>query len=340
MRENGRMKGIVASRDAGVECLDIPRHVEQLLALHGIKTVRDLESWTDSEILALDGFDVKALAKLKYGLAKDGYNLGRPPDSDASCYRFEDPWHPKPRNMPFTKRWEDYLPPSSRGQHPDAVAHSERNTRLDEQGRPPYEKPGIAGKGIQNEQGGTQRIRSKHAAYSVLRERIVEHVFIGDAMRRLWQLGIFDVEVLRGEFDTSGYDLVMICGNVIRHIQFKASLVDGSRGNISVNLKLGQTPSGCVIWLGVTDDLEIVDYRWFGGKPGHSLPEIADRAPARHTRANADGVKAERPNQRILAKGEFEALDGLDGVLNRLFGTSATLDCHSSRAWDYEGKQP
>ncbi|WP_432263334.1 hypothetical protein [Cupriavidus sp. TMH.W2] len=104
------MKGIVANRDASVECLQIPRHVEQLLALHGIKTVRDLESWTDAEILALDGFDVNALAKLKYGLAQDGYNLGGPPDTDASCYRFEDPLHPKPRNVPFEKRWEDFLP--------------------------------------------------------------------------------------------------------------------------------------------------------------------------------------------------------------------------------------
>lgn len=173
---------------------------------------------------------------------------------------------------------------------------------------------------MQSEESENHDVRTKHAAYSVLRERIVEHVFVGDAMRRLWQLGIMDVEVLRAEFDTSGYDLVMSCGNVIRHIQFKASLVDGSRGNINVNLKLGQAPSGCVIWLGVTDDLEIADYRWFGGEPGRLLPDITDRAAARQTRANAQGVKAERPNQRILTKREFETLGGLDDVLNRLFG--------------------
>lgn len=108
------MKGIVANRDAHIESLQIPKYVEQLLALHGIRTVRDLESWTDIEILALDGFDVKGLAKLKYALARDGYNLGGPPDDDASCYRFEDPWNPKPRKEPFTKRWEDFLPPLSR----------------------------------------------------------------------------------------------------------------------------------------------------------------------------------------------------------------------------------
>ncbi|RWA45670.1 hypothetical protein AU476_01145 [Cupriavidus sp. UYMSc13B] len=173
---------------------------------------------------------------------------------------------------------------------------------------------------MQNEGSENHDVSAKHAAYSVLRERIVEHVFVGDAMRRLWQLGVMDVEVLRAEFDTSGYDLVMSCGNVIRHIQFKVSLVDGSRGNINVNLKLGQTPSGCVIWLGVTDDLEIADYRWFGGEPGRTLPDITDRAAGRQTRANAQGVKAERQNQRILTKGEFETLGGLDDILDRLFG--------------------
>lgn len=50
---------------------------------------------------------------------------------------------------------------------------------------------------------------SQHSIHSTLRERIVEHVFVGDALRRLWQLGVTDVEVLRSEFDAGGYDLVM-----------------------------------------------------------------------------------------------------------------------------------
>ncbi|MEX3686444.1 hypothetical protein AB3X91_07520 [Paraburkholderia sp. BR14263] len=163
-------------------------------------------------------------------------------------------------------------------------------------------------------------VRAKHATHSVLRERIVEHVFIGDAMRRLWQLGVTDVEVLRAEFDGSGYDLVMCCGELMRHVQFKASLVDGSRGDVSINQRLAQARSGCVIWLTVTDDLEIKEYRWFGAEPGCRLPDLTNYGLARHTRANAQGVKAERPNQRVLAKGAFEILGKLDEVLERLFG--------------------
>ena len=48
-----------------------------------------------------------------------------------------------------------------------------------------------------------------HAIHSTLREQIVEHVFVGDVLRRLWQRGVTDVEVLRSEFDAGGYDLVV-----------------------------------------------------------------------------------------------------------------------------------
>lgn len=40
---------------------------------------------------------------------------------------------------------------------------------------------------------------------STLRERIVEHVFVGKALQRLWQRRVTDVEVLRSEFDAGGY---------------------------------------------------------------------------------------------------------------------------------------
>lgn len=43
-----------------------------------------------------------------------------------------------------------------------------------------------------------------HFLYSTSRERIVEHVFVGEMLRRLWQCGITDVEVLRSEFDAGG----------------------------------------------------------------------------------------------------------------------------------------
>ena len=65
--------------------------------------------------------------------------------------------------------------------------------------------------------------KTAHYLHSTLRERIIEHVFVGDALRRLWQRGVTDVEVLRSEFNAGGYDLVMSYRKIVRHIQLKTT---------------------------------------------------------------------------------------------------------------------
>jgi hypothetical protein len=164
-----------------------------------------------------------------------------------------------------------------------------------------------------------------HFHHSTLRERIVEHVFIGDALRRLWQLGVMDVEVLRSEFDAGGYDLVMSRGKLIRHIQFKSVLADGKAARTSISLKLMEKPSGCVIWIVVTPELDRQSYLWLGGLPGEPLQaalrdDIKDLPMAKHTKCNAGGTKAEKPNHRVVPRSRFVHLDGIDAVLQRLFG--------------------
>jgi len=162
---------------------------------------------------------------------------------------------------------------------------------------------------------------SAHYIHSTLRERIVEHMFVGHALQRLWQLGVTDVEVLRSEFDAGGYDLVMSYRGLVRHIQFKTVTVDGKADEIKVSLKLGEKPSGCVIWIVVTPELDLQSYLWFGGPPGERLPDIRDMKVAKHSKGNAEGTKAKRPNHRIIRRSQFERLDTVDSVLSRLFGS-------------------
>ena len=164
---------------------------------------------------------------------------------------------------------------------------------------------------------------TSHYLYSTLRERIVEHVFVGDALRWLWQRGVTNVEVLRSEFDAGGYDLVMSYRKIVRHIQFKTTMVNGKAASIKASLKLMDKPSGCIIWIIVTSELVLHSYLWFGGPPGQPLPDIQDMRIARHTKANAEGKKAERPDHRIVPRGRFERLGSLDEVLERLFGPLA-----------------
>ncbi|WCM23666.1 hypothetical protein NDK50_22705 [Paraburkholderia bryophila] len=161
----------------------------------------------------------------------------------------------------------------------------------------------------------------RHYVHSALRERIVEHVFVGEALRALWRRNITDVEVLRSEFDAGGYDLVMTYRAVVRHIQFKVSVEGGKRASITASLKLMEKPSGCIVWIVVADDLEFRSFLWYGNEPGEPLPDIREMKTARHTKANANGAKTERSGQRDVPRNAFARLASLDAVLERLFGT-------------------
>ncbi|WP_251031488.1 hypothetical protein [Paraburkholderia strydomiana] len=162
----------------------------------------------------------------------------------------------------------------------------------------------------------------QHAVHSVLRERIVEHLFIGHALQRLWQRGVTDVEVLRSEFDAGGYDLVMGFGKVVRHIQFKTVTAGGRATSVTANLKLTDKPSGCILCVVVAPSLafDANTYLWLGEAPGMPLTSIRSGRIARHTRANSQGMKPERAGHRVLALNKFVPLGSLDAVLERLFG--------------------
>jgi hypothetical protein len=176
-------------------------------------------------------------------------------------------------------------------------------------------------RGEESEKFASFDAENSHYVVSSLRERIVEHVFVGEALRKLWQLKVRDVEVLRSEVDAGGYDLVMSYRKIVRHIQFKSILEGGKAASVNVSLKLMEKPSGCVIWMVVSPkELDLKSYRWFGGSPGQPLPNISELKPAKHTKGNAQGIKLQKPNHRVVPLRFFEKLDTLDAVLNRLFG--------------------
>jgi hypothetical protein len=161
-----------------------------------------------------------------------------------------------------------------------------------------------------------------HHLHSSLREKIVEHVFVGEALRALWRRGVFDVEVLRSEFDAHGYDLVMGRGRFVRHIQFKTGVRD-KPGRVSIPTILSDKPSGCVIWIQVDNGLDMMRFWWFGGEPGEPLPSLGERVPKRIGRTAA-GVRPERDGHRVLNGSAFRLVETLDEVLETLFGPMPT----------------
>lgn len=161
----------------------------------------------------------------------------------------------------------------------------------------------------------------RHFTHSTLRERIVEHVFIGDVLRTLWRRGVTDVEILRPEFDAHGYDVVMSRGTVVRHVQLKTQ----AAGKVSVGRALSEKPSGCVVWIGLNKDtLELGPFLWFGGLPGAPLPDISGYPNPRRSTHNAEGVRPLRKNHHVLPPAAFAKLKTLDEVVVRLFGNIAS----------------
>ncbi|CAN5422935.1 hypothetical protein BH10PSE2_BH10PSE2_10600 [soil metagenome] len=154
---------------------------------------------------------------------------------------------------------------------------------------------------------------------SVLREKVFEHIFLADMTRALLQAGR-RCEVLRAEFDGSGFDLALEADGVLRHIQLKAMRADGKRSDVDIHTALAAKPSGCVIWM-LVDPVTFATtaWRWFGGAPGEPLPSLGDKI-VRHAKANSEGEKTERPDLRKVGRGRFETVATMDSLIERLFG--------------------
>lgn len=155
---------------------------------------------------------------------------------------------------------------------------------------------------------------------SVLREKVVEHIFVAELSRVLLLDMKLPFETLRAEFDSNGYDLVIEANGHIRHIQLKAMRTGGKRARVDINLALAEKPSGCVLWMVVDETtLELGPFLWLGGKPGVKL-KIPKGRVARHTKGDSKGFRSDRPGLRTVAKGKFTKLDELRDVAEMLFG--------------------
>ena len=156
---------------------------------------------------------------------------------------------------------------------------------------------------------------------SSYREILIEHLFVGEIMRRLWLRRITQFEVLKPQVDDSGYDLVLEANGVVRHVQLKSSFDEARTRSVKASLKLLAKPSACVIWVRFDPKtMALGPFLWFGSAPGEPMPAIHELKVAKHTRANAKGIKQERPNQRFIPKSRFERIAGFDDLVTRLFG--------------------
>lgn len=160
-----------------------------------------------------------------------------------------------------------------------------------------------------------------HFLDSGLREKVIEHLFVGDLLRCLWRQGVRDIEVLRAEVDRAGYDLVLEAAGIMRHVQFKASYQGAKTARVGIHTDLASKPGGCVIWIWFNPEtMELGPFLWFGGEPGAPLPPLGDRI-GKHTKGDSTGAKANRPSIREVNKGRFARLPTINDVADALFGS-------------------
>lgn len=154
---------------------------------------------------------------------------------------------------------------------------------------------------------------------SSMREKVFEHKLLGDLGIELMARGI-EFEVLHGETDRDGHDVVLEAGGILRHVQLKVTVPGGARNEVTVNTRLAAKPAGCVVWLTFDPvSRSFATIRWFGNPPGTALPPLGDRI-ARHSRANAHGIKNQREGHRVLPANRFEQLADVAHLADRLFG--------------------
>jgi hypothetical protein len=150
--------------------------------------------------------------------------------------------------------------------------------------------------------------------------KVLEYRLLADVGAELFKRGM-TFDILRGDVDAHGHDVVIEALSIVRHCQLKTLVEGGKRQDVGINTRLGQKPSGCVIWT-VYDPVTLipVSYYWFGAGPGEPLPELGDRV-GRHSKANSVGEKIARQMQRLVRRSAFEKLEGIGQLVDRLFGS-------------------
>src|SRR4051794_28698699 len=87
-----------------------------------------------------------------------------------------------------------------------------------------------------------------HTQQSSLREKVLEHLFVGELLRSLWCKGIRHIGVVKAEGHSRCLDLGVGWNGVTRYIQLKATRQEGRRQHVDINVALAEKPGGCVIW--------------------------------------------------------------------------------------------
>jgi hypothetical protein len=160
---------------------------------------------------------------------------------------------------------------------------------------------------------------------SSYREQLVEYLFLSELLQDAWLRRRQRLDVLRADVDGAGYDLVAECQGVVRHIQLKSTVAGGTTRSQKVHTALASHRSGCVVWVVLDQSVQHrlrMSFLALGALPGERLQGLDVFPVARHTKANAEGLKADRPAIREVPRTAFSTLSDVAAVSDWLFGAA------------------
>ncbi|MBD9397843.1 hypothetical protein [Pseudomonas sp. PDM11] len=157
---------------------------------------------------------------------------------------------------------------------------------------------------------------------SVYREKLIEHLFVGEMLKLSWLKYGATLEVSHSLLDRSGHDIVLEANGIVRHIQLKTSAISAATSSQNTHLDLARKPSGCVIWIQFDPNtMALGPFLFFGGLPGEPLADLQGFRVGRHTKANVAGIKTDRPNIRVVPRASFVRIDSIEALYAELFGS-------------------
>lgn len=164
---------------------------------------------------------------------------------------------------------------------------------------------------------------SLHSSYI---ENALRHVFLAQLFRSVWDKDYSDkLHIYNNEVDDSGFDLVASLGNVVRHIQLKATNKGGRAQSISAHVALASAQGGCIVWMSYDKEtLDISHYHFFGAAAGEAMGDISTRKAAMTQRRDINGQRKERLHHRIIPRSHFVGPLSIDGLRDTLFSTSTS----------------
>ncbi|GAB3162223.1 hypothetical protein GCM10027059_14400 [Myceligenerans halotolerans] len=158
---------------------------------------------------------------------------------------------------------------------------------------------------------------------SVAFERMAEATFLSDLLQEMWFARGEVVDVLHSTVDAFGYDLVLWTPTVTRHVQLKTKRKRARTARYNLGKQLETLPAACVIVIewerSVSESRMDLTYRWLGNGPHEPISPLGERI-AKHTKANAQGVKNKREGLRVVPLGAFDRIGSMSELAARLFG--------------------